>query len=150
RWTGQKASAYPVQYQLVADAIEQLRHVDRGVALFVLDDEPAAYYEVAFHLEGWRIKRITEKVLLQHAWQVHNGAWDKQRRANTREQGQNQWNQFILMNALDVLQQMDGVPWSIPRAGSYDAQIVIDVGHDRRYFALSLLIARSAQTRPDF
>jgi len=150
RWTGQQVSAHPVQYTTVADAVEQLRHADRGVVLFVLDDEPAAYYEAAFHLEGWRIKRITEKTLLQHERYLRNGAWDKQRRANTQEQGQNQWNQVILMNALDVLQQMDGVPWRISSAGQYDAQVVIDVGHDRRYFALSLLIARSTETSPNF
>jgi len=150
RWTRQQISARPVQYSTVVDAVEQLRHADRGVALFILDDEPAAYYEAAFYLEGWRIKRVTEKTLQQHERYLQDGGWDKRRRANTLEQGQNQWNQFILMNALDVLQQMDGVPWRIPSAGQYDAQVVIDVGHDRRYFALSLLIARSTETSPNF
>ena len=150
RWTGQSIVAHPVQYTTVTEAVERLRQADRGVVLFVLDNEPATYYEAAFYLEGWRIKRVTEKVLLEHERYLREGAWDRQRRTKTLEQGQNQWNQFILMNALDVLQQMDAVPWRPNSAGSYEAQVVIDVGHDRRYFALSLLIARSEEKTPSF
>ena len=54
------------------------------------------------------------------------------------------------MNALDVRQQMDGVPWRIAQAGPYEAILVIDVGHDRRHFALSVLIARPTDKRPSF
>ena len=52
------------------------------------------------------------------------------------------------MNALDVLQQLDCVPWSLASAPHYEAQLVIDVGADRRYFALSLLICRPQSSEP--
>jgi hypothetical protein len=54
------------------------------------------------------------------------------------------------MTVLDVLQQLDVVPWRIDRAGAYDAQVIIDVGHDRRHVALSMLVARSQELRPSF
>jgi hypothetical protein len=45
--------------------------------------------------------------------------------------------------ALDVLQQVGCVPWTLVRGLNYEAQLTIDVGADRRFFALSLLICRN-------
>lgn len=50
------------------------------------------------------------------------------------------WNSFTEMSVLDVLQQMDCVPWGFKDKLPYDAHLAIDVGRDKRYFALSLLI----------
>jgi len=58
------------------------------------------------------------------------------------------WDAFIEMNALDVLQHLDCVPWSLASQPHYEAQLVIDVGADRRYFALSLLICRPQSSDP--
>lgn len=140
-----------VAYDGIEEAIEQLRRADQpGTVLFVLDQEPAAYYEVSFQLNGWRVKRITEAVLRQHHKYLTDGAWDKKQRIVTAERGQARWDQFVTLNALDVFQQMDGIPWRSEQAGPYEALLVIDVGHDRRHFALSLLIARSTDKTPDF
>lgn len=68
----------------------------------------------------------------------------------TLETGRGKWLSFVTMNALDVIQQMDIIPWRIARAGPYDAQLVIDVGRDRRYVSLSLLIARDESKSPSF
>ena len=54
------------------------------------------------------------------------------------------------MNAYDVLQQMDGIPFRIPSLGYYEGALAIDVGHDRRYVAISLLIGRDATKAPSF
>ncbi len=60
------------------------------------------------------------------------------------------WNSFVELCALDVLQQMDCVPWGLSDPLHYDAQLAIDVGWDRRYFALSLLICRRESMQPSF
>lgn len=60
------------------------------------------------------------------------------------------WRSFIEMSALDVLQQMDCVPWGLADPLHYEAQLAIDVGWDRRYFALSLFICRPESMRPSF
>lgn len=151
KWASRQFVTSLVEYDTIAQAIEQLRRANHsGTVVFVLDEEPAAYYEAAFHLSGWRIKRITERVLRQHYRYLTEGAWDKKQRTNSRERGRNRWEQFIAMNTLDVLQQMDCIPWRSEHAGPYEALLVIDVGHDRRHSALSLLIARSGDKSPSF
>lgn len=151
KWTRRQFVTSLVEYDTIAQAIEQLRRANQsGTVVFVLDEEPAAYYEAAFNLSGWRIKRITEQALRQHYGYLTGGAWDKKRQSSTRERGQARWHQFVSMNALDVLQQMDVVPWRPEQVGPYEAQLAIDVGHDRRHFALSLLIARAPDKVPSF
>src|SRR5260370_35723534 len=65
RWTKRQFTVEPIAYVSVTQAIEQLRQHLRGGVVFVLDDEPVAYHDVAFQLDGWRIKRITEETLRQ-------------------------------------------------------------------------------------
>jgi hypothetical protein len=45
---------------------------------------------------------------------------------------------------------MDGIPFRLDRAARFEAQLVIDVSYDRRYYSLSLLVARGGDKRPDF
>lgn len=151
KWSRRQFVSSLVEYESIAQAIEQLRRASQsGTVVFVLDEEPAAYYEVSFHLSGWRVKRITEQVLREHYGYLKEGAWDKKHRSYTSGRGQARWDQFVNMNALDVLQKMDCIPWRPDQAGPYEALLVIDVGHDRRHFALSLLITRSADKSPSF
>lgn len=106
-----------------------------GVVLFVFeDDDPSAYFMVSHSLPQWRIKRITADIL-SNRFQYLQKANGSQRR----------WYSFIEMSALDVLQQMDCIPWGLANSLHYDVHLVIDVGHDRRYFALSLLIVQPHQ-----
>ena len=68
---------------------------------------------------------------------------------NLRRGGQ-KWDQYVQMIALDVLQQMDGIPYRIPSLGQFEAQLAIDVGYDRRHVAISLLVARDRTANPSF
>ncbi len=143
-----------VTYKTVDDALTQLRSEPRpGVVLFVFEDEnPATYHNIAYDLKDWRIKRITYANLRRLANQFrfttdgHNGNPGKEV-ATYFPKG---WNSFIEMNSLDLLQQMDCVLWSIASSLPYEAQLVIDVGEDRRHFALLLLICRPGSSEPSF
>lgn len=56
----------------------------------------------------------------------------------------------MLLTALKVLQNIDGALWRVPSLGSYSAMLVIDVGHNRRHYSMSLLVARPPGDTPDF
>jgi hypothetical protein len=149
-WTNKQFTVEPIAYTSVTQAIEQLRQHPRGGVVFVLDDEPVAYHDVAFQLDGWRIKRITEETLCQKFRERTQGVWDNKLRRLSVEKGQRAWEQFVTMCTLDLVQQLDGVPYRIDQAGPYEAQLTIDVGHNRRFFALSLLVARGTSRTPSF
>ena len=151
RWTGRAIDATLVPYAAVADAIAKLSALaSHGVALVVLNQEPAAYYEVARGLPAWRVKRVTERTLGEKHDELTRGAWDPRRRERTPERGRGRWHGFITPTALDALQLFDVVPFRAVGDRPYEAQVAIDVGHDRRHLALSLLIARDEATPPAF
>ncbi len=149
--TGLPVVAELIGYDIVTDAVEKLKATGRkGIVLFVLNREPTAYYEAAYHLPGWRLKRVTERALTEHTEYVERGVWDRRKQAMSPALGKRRWRDFVTMNALDVLQLLDVVPFGVERIGAYDAQVAIDVGHDRRHFSLSLLIARAGNRSPAF
>ncbi|MCC6177461.1 MAG: hypothetical protein IT305_19355 [Chloroflexi bacterium] len=150
-WTRHPIEAVTVPYDDVTDAIAQLRERDQGgMLVFVLNDEPTAYHEVAFQLDDWRVKRITERVLCRHYKQLREGAWDHRRREHSKTLGSSRWRGFVTQNALEVLQLIDAVPFRATDLGPYEAHLVIDVGYNRRHFALSLLVSRGEGQAPPF
>jgi hypothetical protein len=60
------------------------------------------------------------------------------------------WHSFVGKSALDMLQIMGCVPYVPAEGFNYEAQLAIDVGHDRHYFSLSLLFCRPGSPRPLF
>jgi hypothetical protein len=149
--TGHPITAEIIEYDLLDDAIQKLRGREvAGVALFVLNSEPAAYYEAAFQLSGWRVKRVTEHTLQRYHKILVEGGYDRKARAKTQHAGLSRWRSFAEVNAMELLQLLDAVPYRVDQLGSYESQLVIDVGHDRRHFALSLLVARDSGKKPDF
>ncbi len=150
RWTGKSFLAEPFAYTSVQQGITKLQQQQRGVAVFTLNDEPAAYFQVEYYLDGWRIKRITEETLRQKDRERTRGAWDKRLRQLSKEKGRRNWEQFVTLCALDVVQQMDGIPWRIGQVGPYEAMLTIDVGREGRFFAVSLLVARDTASTPSF
>lgn len=124
------AIADPISYRTIEEATERLRAKDAEIVVFVLNDEPTAYHKVAYD-QSWHIKRLTPETLRK--------AFAK------RNNNHRSWESFITMNALGIVRLFNAVPYAIHSVGQYQAQLVIDVGHDRRHFALSLLIAREGK-----
>ena len=151
KWTGLSFCSTLVSYSTASEAYGKLRRAESaGVVLFVLDEEPAAYYDASFNLEGWRVKRVTEPVLRQQYKYLTNGVWDKKRLEYSLGRGQSRWESFITLIGLDVIQQLDAIPYRVSNIGPYEGQLIIDVGHDRQFFAVSLLIVRSEDKVPAF
>ena len=141
-WTGKTFSPNKIPYSDVADSVEKLRHArDEGAILYVLNGEPSAYHEVALQLSERRIKRLTEEVLHEKYRGLREGLPERRTDKLSYRLGRQEWDSFVTLNALEILDQLDGAPF-ITDCGPYEAQLVIDVGRDRRYFALSILINR--------
>ena len=129
KWTHKPIKASVITYNCFDDAIAQLRNPQPSLAVFVFDSqEPAIYYNVAYSLPGWRIKRITSEKLN-----------DFSSRSDKSEKESRKWQSFIENNSLDILQLLDCIPWGFAHPQNYQAQLAIDVGWDWRNFALSLL-----------
>ena len=150
RWTGRQFQSNPVSYRTADEAYAQLRNLRDGLVLFVLEDEPTAYYETSYNLSEWRVKRITRGTLSKSFDDLTSGAWDRRARKRNLETGRRRWDSFIRLNALDILQLLDAVPFRTRDAGVFDSQLVIDVGYGRRFFAISLLISRNEEESPAF
>ena len=148
-WTSKKFEGRLVAFSDVDDGIEKLKRIEAGMALFVLNEEPHAYYDVSYELSKWRVKRFTQRRLCQSFMGLVEGVWDRKTRAKSVERGKRDWDRFVEMSALDVFQQLDGIPWCIDGDSPFDAQLVIDVGHDFRFFAFALLITRGDES-PSF
>jgi len=132
RWTRKQLSYEKLPYASVPEAITELNSRTTGMAVFVFEDnEPTIYYLLSAELKNWRIKRVTAAELTHHF-----------RGRKQDDRGVGRWRSFVDLNALDVLQQLNCVPWTFSTPLNYQAQLAIDVGVDRRYFALSLLICR--------
>ena len=154
-WTRKPVRYELVMYEDVADAVSQLRaEPNSGVVVFVIDDSgPEIYYDVAYELRDWRVKRITGDTLVGMFSKLELDAHDSRASGNGkngRAPSCRHWDSFVEKNALEVLQHMDCVPYLPAEGLNYEAQLAIDVGHDRRYFSLSLLVRRQDSLKPQF
>ena len=78
QWTNVALTTKLIPYSTVGQAIDKIRAIDPGaVVVFVLNNEPAAYFEASFQLPGCRIKRITSGLLAEQYRQLLSGAWDR-------------------------------------------------------------------------
>ena len=148
--TGRPFQSNPVGYRTADEAYAQLRNLGDGLVLFILEDDPAAYYETSYNLSEWRVKRITRGTLSKSFEDLTSGAWDRKTGNRNLETGRRRWESFIRLNALNVLQLLDAIPFRTRDMGAFDSQLVIDVGYGRRFFAVSLLIARDEENSPAF
>lgn len=150
KWTGKRMSWELVAYEDTEDAIARLRAEPQpGIVVFVLDDTPEAYYEVSYELKPWRVKRIKSGTLVGKYTRLQLDERDATSGNGSSRPGKG-WESFVEMNALDVLQQLDCVPYALANKPNYEAQLAIDVGQDRRYYSLSLLVCRPDVYRPSF
>lgn len=151
KWTAVKVDAHLVSYEDIEDAVSQLNSKNSsGLGVVILDGQPTSYHDVAFGLSNWRIHRVTKAELCRHYGFAQDGVWDRRSRTMDRSKGCFRWKSFVMLNALDLLQLADAVPFSYEASNAYEAHLVIDVGYDRRHFAVSLLIARDSRKNPDF
>lgn len=128
-----------ITYDALDEVFSELNnHFNPGIVVFVFDDESReTYYNVAHELFNWRVKRITLRELKKKFDRLKSA---ENHRGSELSKAEKDWNSFIEMIALDVLQQMDCVFWGFKDTSGYDAHLAIDVGRNRRHFALSLLI----------
>lgn len=150
QFTGKPFEFRLVPYSSIAEAVTLLnQEASAQIVLFVLNDEAAAYTEAALGLPDWKIKRVTENTLRRQHCHLTAGL-GLRRDVQSDGRGRRSWDSFLRMTSLDLLQEMDGVPFRLDQAGAFEAQLIIDVSYDRRYYALSLLIAREHTKRPHF
>jgi hypothetical protein len=150
-WTKLNISAEPLVYADTEEAIARLSQKRPGVVVFVFDDnDPATYFQVTHELKEWRVKHVTYR-MLKSKFDRLKAVQDQSRSTDDRPpRGLREWQSFTEMTALDVLQQMECVPWLVAGEFQYEARLVIDVGEDRRHFALTLLICRAQTRQPSF
>jgi len=108
-WTGKDIKfASPIPYHSIHDAKQKLQQqVDRGMLILVLDDKPSSYYDAAYQLDRWRIKRLTPRSLMRHYTGLTEGWFDHRSRRRDKQKGQGRWDNYIALNALDILQLLD-------------------------------------------
>ena len=148
-WTKKTFDIVAQPYQVLEEGIEKAKSLpDADFALFVLNRHPAAYHKVEWELGQGKmhVKRVTDARLIRCFRDLTEGK--KFRGQLDLEKGRQSWESFVTMTTLDVLCQMGGVPFRTRSLGSYDAQLVIDVSHDRRYFGVALLVAREDKVQP--
>lgn len=138
RLTNKAITPKLVRYESLDEAFSTLKqHKMPGMVVFVFDDESSeTYYKVSNELHNWRIKRITFRELKSKFSKLEL----RINQGGQLPKAEKDWNSFIEMIVLDVLQLMDCVPWGFKDKLPYDAHLAIDVGRDKRYYALSLLI----------
>ena len=151
-WTRKHVDYKLLKYDSLDEGLLRLNsEVEPGVVLFVFEDEdPAAYFTVSRELKAWRIKRITYDGLETRFTELLSPG-DVGDSGDAPKRMARRWHsRLIEPSALDMLQQMDCVPWELMGQLYYEGQLAIDVGWDRRYFALSLLICRPQPSKPSF
>ncbi|HMO79571.1 MAG TPA: hypothetical protein PKD24_02150 [Pyrinomonadaceae bacterium] len=136
-----------IRYKSQEDAIAKLQSESPGgMVLFVFEDEsPSSYFNVEFELKGWRVKRIKRSTLERYAGEFE---FEQRDGLPTPVKIPRHWNRFIELNVMDLVQQIDGVPWTIKNQPKYQVRLGIDVSQGHRYFAVSLLIFQPGSSTP--
>ncbi|MCI0693569.1 hypothetical protein L0337_16370 [candidate division KSB1 bacterium] len=143
-WIKKSCEVELVPYHDITEAITKLqKEASPGLATIIFDNtEPETYFNLSYELKNWRIKRVLCPTLERK----YHALIAAEKNCNSSDdkppKGVRDWQGFIDLVALDVLQQLGCVPWTFAEDLNYEAQLAIDVGADRRFFALSLLICR--------
>jgi hypothetical protein len=130
------------------EIVRQLANHEPSTVVVVFDPcelDGASYYLLSEQLEerqGWRLKRMMRRTV-EEAWHRKEQARD----AESRAPADRYWRDVVFHSVLDLLDQMDAVPWRIGQ-WAYDACLAIDVAASRRYYGLALLVCRDPQRFP--
>lgn len=108
-----------------------------GTVLFVFEDEdPATYSLIDYELKGWGIKRATSGVMLQKDNRLNKAKSNLN--SQPYEKAKRDWESYIEMIVLDMIQQMNCIPYIVPaELFNYDMQVVLDVSEDYSHFCIS-------------
>ena len=150
RWTRIETLSWDITcYSDIDDAANQLSGKRPGVVVFVFEDlDPSTYFLISYTLKSWRVKRITWYEMRRRYGRLARAERLPKSAQNPKDLSK--WRSFVEMSALDVLQLLDCVPWVVAKQLNYDAQLAIDVGAKKRFFALSVLVNRSSNLKPAF
>lgn len=146
RWTKHPIEPELSLYNNRAAELTRLSKDDPRMVVFVFeDDDPAAYYIVEHELSNARVKRIRLQTLVDAFGALRAAEENAKSRNGKFDRAKRDWDLLVEQSALDVLQQLGCVPWTIRDDLHYDAQLAIDVGAKRRFFALSLIVCRNSE-----
>ncbi len=147
--TGKTVKVIPFPYDDYSSIISELASAtDPQMVVFIFNNrsgEPAIYFDISSNLKKWRLKRITERQLnKQHRRLLESGN-------NYDSKEFRDWNGFVRMNSLDIIQQLGCIPF-VPNTDSldYDSQLVIDVSEKHSHFTLSLFVFKEGMSAPIF
>lgn len=147
--TGKEFYKEPFHYSSIGEAVKKL-YPKNGCVVFVFDrEDPATYFNIAYQLKAWRTKRITYGTLEDRYKNLKAAEAETSPEDKKPPQGVRDWNSFIELSAQDVIQMMEIIPFVVNEQFPYEGQLAIDVGEQRRYFSISLLICRG-RGQPDF
>jgi hypothetical protein len=149
RWLGFQFS---IQYLPFKDPDDCQAKMERfrnaaGPMLCLIGRDDQSYFDVSLRLGGYRPKRVTLPTLYRHYQFLTEGV--RRRDGADHAAGRRKWDSFAQLTSLDILQQIDGVPW-VCDASQHDALLVIDVSRDRRYYGLALTVSRPSGGGVDF
>lgn len=113
-WTGKTIQANAGTYNSLEQVFSDLRReAQSGMVVFTFENEdPADYHRVAYELQRWRVKRITCDTLEERFTKLQS-AKGNQQGDHYKSKGERDWQSFVEMSALDVLQLLDCIPWAI-------------------------------------
>jgi hypothetical protein len=129
----------------VDDIVAQVQGSGVGAAVIVFDSrahDDASYFILSHELGEVRIKRLTRQVV-----ESKYAALMQSRGEEDRKTAENEWRSMVELSAIKFLDQFAATPWGVESFG-YDAIVSIDVGQNRRHWALSLLASIPGSWHP--
>jgi hypothetical protein len=143
--------AETIAYSNINNAITQLQAMQPGLVLFVFkDNNPADYFNISFGLNKWRVHRITVDVLRSKFDKSLSELHSEAKAEKNLSRVSRTWKSFIQLNALDLIQHLDCVPWIIVNKLGYQIYVAIDVSKDGRYVGYSIFLNDSESQKCPF
>lgn len=135
-FTGVGFKVVAIRASEVDDIVAQVQNSGVGAAVIIFDSrtlDDASYFILSHELGEVRIKRLTRQVV-----EAKHSALTQSRNDEDRKAAENEWRSMIELSAIKFLDQFAATPWGVDTLG-YDAILSVDVGQNRRHWAVSLL-----------
>ncbi|GGA92391.1 hypothetical protein [Puia dinghuensis] len=138
-------------YDKYLQATVQLKKdFDTSMVIFVFDDEdPATYALIDFELKDWGIKRATAELLIKKYESLQRASMNPN--SDSLKKAIKDWDAYIEMNVLDIVQQMNCVPFIVPADHfTYNIHVALDVSEDYSHFCISTMYFKDGMPFPIF